>query len=73
MIMAEMSKADLSKASSLDDLEKKDNASVAIADQATVPEYERFLHLENTMSGQAKKKLIRKRMSILSNESAHCR
>ena len=52
------------KLSALSDLEVKDNASIAVADQSSVPEYERFLHLENTLDGQKKRKLIRKRELI---------
>lgn len=59
-----MSEAKDNKLSGLSDLEVKDNASIAVADQSSVPEYERFLHLENTLDGQKKRKLIRKREFI---------
>ena len=63
-----MSMAKDVKLSSTDGLEKKDNASIAVADQGSVAEYERFLHLENTMSGQSKRKLIRQRRLLRSEK-----
>ncbi|KAJ5272917.1 Major facilitator superfamily domain general substrate transporter [Penicillium angulare] len=55
-----MSEVKGNKLSVLKDLEAKDNASITVADQSAAPEYERFLHLENTLSGEKKRKLIRK-------------
>lgn len=64
-----MSEVKDNKLSALSDLEVKDNASIAVADQSSVPEYERFLHLENTLDGQKKRRLIRKRESTTATDT----